>query len=299
MSIKAEKISIKEEEEIVAPRPARRSSLNVAAHKITDPVKKAGRKVYKTFASKKASSAASVSEGSSEGEEKKGTLGQRAKKYIENKTGKMVKAVNPPSDQYYIAFNAELWPRAMDGLITDNQLLWVRVVGIVVMLLCKAWAAAVPLALVVAAPKLPRFHKPIHMVYSVALLASAMTVIRYIIQLFRDPYFSDIYCLVYLVDQLLSLEHPIYPVDLGIFYAVLIVYPDLVRTPMEWHLGMSARNLQLYILFYLAPIGVYPLTMYKKGSWNPPTFVEKVGRAWRFSRRGAKMSWDATQYIPT
>ena len=297
MSIKSEKIAV--EEEIVEPRPTRRSSIKVATQKIVQPVKKAARKMYDSFHSKEAETTPSLSEGSKSGDEKKGSLGQRAKKYLENKTGRVVKAVNPPSDRFYIAFDPGLWPKAIEGLITDNQLFWGRIVGVVVMALLGAWAAALPLALVVAAPKLPRFHKPIHMAYSVTLLASAMTIIRYITQLFRDPYYSDIYCLVYLADQLFSLEHPIYPVDLGIFYAVLIIYPSLVRTPVEWDLGMSARNLQLYILFYLAPIGVYPLTMYKKGSWNPPSFVEKVGRAWRFSRRGVRMSWDATQYIPT
>ena len=72
---------------------------------------------------------------------------QKAKKFIENKTGQVVKAVNPPSDRFYIAFNPELWPKAIEGVITDDQLYWIRWIGVLVMLHMWSLGCCHPIAI--------------------------------------------------------------------------------------------------------------------------------------------------------
>lgn len=218
-------------------------------------------------------------------------------------TEKVVDTFTPDESKFYRGMNAAFWSQGW--LISDTALLYFRIVAVIGMLLTKNFAQALPMLLVASFNRLPlamlkTLREPVHILYGLVLSASVMVFVRYAIQnIYARPALSDCFAWFYLADQVISLEHLLYPVDIGLFFALLLLRPSLVTPPFTWHLGMSGRKLLVYLLFYLSPIISIPALFYKKGRINPPSFGEKVNKFVWVSRKSAQFGWDATQYIPT
>lgn len=218
-------------------------------------------------------------------------------------TEKVVDTFTPDESKFYRGMDAAFWSQGW--LVSDTVLLYFRIVAVIGMLLARNFIQAIPMLLVAIFSRLPptvrsASRELIHMSYGLVLSASVMIFARYGIQhIYARPALSECFAWFYLVDQVISLEHLMYPVDIVLFLALLLLRPSTVTPPFAWHLGMSGRKLLVYALFYLSPIASIPILFYKKGRINPPSFGEKVNKFVWMSRKSAQLSWDATQYIPT
>ena len=298
----------------------RRNSVRLASKNIIQPMKRASKRVAHTITRKDnkpkektdkeapivgnvvVDKTTSPTTGADEGDTEKASPSfvDKMKRFIEAADENITQLVKPLEERFYPGFSSEMFYAPAPGC-PEGLLFWFRFITAALLLLFRdVMVASILLGLLVA-PRFQHFGRVVHIGYAIALISSMMIILRYAIEGGANPQWSDLYALAIFGDQLLSLDHPLWPADVGIFYICLTIYPEMIRPPrmMTTTLGfLSGRGLQLTVLFYLSPILLYLLLLYKKACWNPPSFTEQLGRAWRMSRQGMRLGWDVTRYIP-
>lgn len=200
--------------------------------------------------------------------------------------------VKSKKDLFYAELKAEMMQKAMRPL-QDEQLYYFRLAALNLMGWTGPWLPVIPMLGLILLPRHNKQYRFIHAGYAVVLQASLIELLRALID-FKLP---RLFGLVYLLDQVLCMEQPVFLADLGLFYLLLFIQPSLLPPP-KLISTFTLRSVQFCLLFYLSPLLLYPALLAKKAWANPPTFKDKLAKMVRMGKQGVRMSWDATTYLP-